>query len=82
MTTKKGKVGRAQLSYDGSFGVQHVTRTIPMMDAYEFVKLQNEMYPTVVAGSYLMNYEGKQWTLDDYKNIPQYNWQDEIFKTA
>ena len=53
-----------------------------MMDAYEFVKLQNEMYPTVVAGSYLMNYEGKQWTLDDYKDIPQYNWQDEIFKTA
>ena len=72
ITTKKGKVGRAQLSYDGSFGVQHVTRTIPMMDAYEFVKLQNEMYPTVVAGSYLMNYEGKQWTLDDYKDIPQY----------
>ena len=82
ITTKKGKVGRAQLSYDGSFGVQHVTRTIPMMDAYEFVKLQNEMYPTVVAGSYLMNYEGKQWTLDDYRNIEQYNWQDEIFKTA
>lgn len=82
VTTKKGKVGRAQLTYDGSFGVQHITRTIPMMDAYEFVKLQNEMYPTVVAGSYLMNYEGKQWTLEDYRNIDQYNWQDEIFRTA
>lgn len=82
VTTKKGKVGRAQLTYDGSFGVQHVTRTIPMMDAYEFVKLQNEMYPAVVSGSYLMNYEGKQWTLEDYRNIDQYNWQDEIFRTA
>ena len=82
VTTKKGKVGRAQLTYDGSFGVQHITRTIPMMDAYEFVKLQNEMYPTVVAGSYLMNYEGKQGTLEDYRNIDQYNWQDEIFQTA
>ena len=82
VTTKKGKVGRAQLTYDGSFGVQHITRTIPMMDAYEFVKLQNEMYPTVVAGSYLMNYEGRQWTLEDYRNIDQYNWQDEIFQTA
>ena len=82
VTTKKGKVGRAQLTYDGSFGVQHITRTIPMMDDYEFVKLQNEMYPTVVAGSYLMNYEGKQWTLEDYRNIDQYNWQDEIFQTA
>ena len=82
VTTKKGKVGRAQLTYDGSFGVQHITRTIPMMDAYEFVKLQNEMYPTVVSGSYLANYEGKQWTLEDYRNIDQYNWQDEIFRTA
>lgn len=82
ITTKKGKVGRAQLSYDGSVGIQNVTRTIPMMDAYEFVKLQNEMYPTVAASSYLMNYEGKQWTLEDYRNIDQYNWQDEIFRTA
>lgn len=82
ITTKKGKVGRAQLSYDGSVGMQHVTRTIPMMDAYEFVKLQNEMYPSTVASSYLMNHEGRQWTLDDYRNIGQYNWQDEIFRTA
>lgn len=82
VTTKKGKMGRAQLSYDGSVGLQHVTRTIPMMDAYEFVKLQNEMYPDVAARSYLANYEGKQWTLDDYRNIDQYNWQDMIFRTA
>lgn len=82
VTTKKGKVGRPQLTYDGSFGVQNITRTIPMMDAYEFVKLQNEMYPTVVSSSYLANYEGKQWTLEDYRNIDQYNWQDEIFRTA
>lgn len=45
MTTKKGKIGKPQLKYDGSFGVQKVTNTIPMMDAYEFVKLQNEMFP-------------------------------------
>ena len=32
--------------------------------------------------SYFMNYEGKQWTLEDYRNIHQYNWQDEIFRTA
>lgn len=82
ITTKKGKVGRPQLSYDGSFGVQHITRTIPMMDAYEFVKLQNEMYPATMEKSYLMDYEGKQWTLNDYRNVPQYNWQDEIFQTA
>ena len=82
ITTKKGKVGKPQLSYDGSFGVQHITRTIPMMDAYEFVKLQNETYPEITDRTYLMNYQGKQWSLEDYRNIPQYNWQDEIFQTA
>lgn len=85
ITTKKGKVGKAQLSYDGSVTMQHVTRTIPMMDAYEFVKLQAEMYPTAMTsdtGGYLMNYDGKQWTLEDYRDIPQYDWQDEIFRTA
>lgn len=82
VTTKKGRIGRAQLTYDGSGGFQHVSRTIPMMDAYEFVKLQNEIYPDIAARTYLSNYNGKQWTLDDYRNIEQYNWQDMIFQTA
>lgn len=82
ISTKKGKVGKPQLKYDGSFGVQQVTNTIPMMDAYEFVKLQNEMYPADAKKNYLQNYEGKQWTLNDYRDIPQYDWQDEIFRTA
>lgn len=82
ITTKKGKIGKAQLSYDGSIGMQNVTRTIPMMNAYEFVQLQAEMYPSMMKSSYFMDYNGKQWALDDYKNIPQYNWQDEIFQTA
>ena len=85
ITTKKGKIGRAQLSYDGSVTMSNPTRKIPMMNAYEFVKLQVEMYPEQVAsatGGYLMNWEGKQWTLEDYRNIDQYDWQDEIFQTA
>jgi len=85
ITTKKGKVGKAQITYDGSVTMHHVTRTIPMMDAYEFVKLQAETYPASIAnstGGYLMEYQGKQWTLDDYRDIFQYDWQDEILRTA
>ena len=85
ITTKKGKVGKAQITYDGSITMHHVTRTIPMMDAYEFVKLQAETYPASIAnstGGYLMEYQGKQWTLDDYRDIFQYDWQDEILRTA
>ena len=85
ITTKKGKVGKAQITYDGSVTMHHVTRTIPMMDAYEFVKLQAETYQASIensTGGYLMEYQGKQWTLDDYRDIFQYDWQDEILRTA
>lgn len=90
ITTKKGKVGKAQITYDGSVTMHHVTRTIPMMDAYEFVKLQAETYPASIAnstGGYLMAYpkDGDPnyvWKLDDYRGIFQYDWQDEILRTA
>ena len=82
ITTKKGKVGKPQLKYDGSFGVQKVSNTIPMMNAYDFVKLQNELFPADTKKGYLQEYEGKQWTLNDYRDIAQYDWQDEIFRTA
>lgn len=82
ITTKSGQTGKAKVTYDGSYGWQTVTKKMEMMDAYEFVKLQNEMYPDAVATTYLKEYEGKQWTLDDYRNIAQYNWQDMIFHSA
>ena len=82
ITTKSGQTGKAKVTYDGSYGWQTVTKKMEMMDAYEFVKLQNEMYPDAVADTYLMEHEGKQWTLDDYRNIAQYNWQDMIFHSA
>ncbi len=82
ITTKQGRIGKPQVSYDGSFGVSQVTRTLDMMSGYEFVKLQNEIEPTRTAERYFMNYDGKQWTLDDYRNVPEADWQDAIFRTA
>ena len=82
ITTKQGKIGKPQISYDGSFGVSQVTKTLDMMSGYEFVKLQNEIEPTRTAERYFMDYNGKQWTLDDYRNVPEADWQDAIFRTA
>ena len=85
ITTKKGSIGKPQITYDGSVTMHNVSRQIPMMNAYDFVKLQAEMYPQAAynqSGGYLMNYNDEQWTLDHYKDIFQYNWQDEIFRTA
>lgn len=82
ISTKKGKVGKAQITYDGSIGMQSVTNKLKMLDGYEFVKLQSEIFPTEMSSTYLQNYDGKQWTLDDYRTAPSVDWQDEIFRTA
>ena len=85
ISTKKGKIGAPVLSYNGDFGVQRVTRKIPMMNAYEFVKLQEEMFSTTdMAGpyGYYQTYNGKTYSLEDYKNVEQYDWQDLIFQDA
>lgn len=94
ITTKKGKVGKPQLKYDGSFGFQNITKQIPLMDAYEFVKLQTELYPSDADRYYLTWHNEKgdilvdenlnplKETLDYYRTAPQYYWQDEIFRTA
>lgn len=84
ITTKKGIVGAPKITYDGSYGVQRVTHKIPMMDAYEFVRLQQEIDPVGVASAtgYLGTYDGKTYTLEDYRNIKQFNWQDMILQDA
>lgn len=82
ITTKKGNVGAAVINYDGTFGVQNVTKKIQVMDAYEFVKLQAEMYPDQMVNRYFRTYNDKTYTLEDYRNIDQFNWQDMIFRPA
>ena len=85
ITTKKGTIGVPSIRYDNSFGLQKVTRTIPMMDAYEFVKLQEEVWdPRQMEGDYgyYQTYNGKKYTAEDYRDVEQYNWQDMIFRDA
>lgn len=82
ITTKQGKVGKPQLSYDGSFGFSSVSKKLDMMDAYEYVKLQYEVEPTRATEKYFPLLDGHQWSLEDYRGIPQNNYQDEIFRTA
>ena len=85
ITTRKGVVGAPKVTYDGSYGIQRATRKIPMMDAYEFVRLQSEIYtPAEMSGDfgYFRTYDGKTYSLDDYRNVAQFNWQDLILQDA
>lgn len=82
ITTKQGKVGRPQLTYDGSFGISTVSKKLDMMSAYDYVKLQSEVEPARASEKYFPLYEGHQWTPEDYRGTAQNNYQNEIFRTA
>jgi len=43
ITTKRGKTGKPQLSYDMNFGVSQPTRTPKMSDAAEYATIRNEL---------------------------------------
>lgn len=77
--TKKGKIGPPQISYDGYFGVQQVTKKMEMMNPYEFVKYQLEMSPEESKKLYL---DKTGMTLDDYRNSAHIDWQSLMFRAA
>jgi TonB-linked SusC/RagA family outer membrane protein len=77
ITTKRGKQGAPVIQYDAYAGFNKVTRRLKMMSPYEFVRLQNEINPTLAAG-YFTN--GR--TMDSYKDVQGVDYQDELFRTA
>lgn len=69
ITTKKGKAGTSNISYDGYYGVQQITKTIPVLNATEFAKIENEIYNTA-----------RFPNPDSFSTGT--NWQDVLFRDA
>lgn len=42
VTTKQGKVGKMQASYDGYYGIQNVAKMLPIVNAKEYMAIINE----------------------------------------
>jgi TonB-linked SusC/RagA family outer membrane protein len=78
ITTKKAKVGAPTINYNGYYGIQQVIKTMDVMSAYEFVKMEAERSPVNILNTYFRN--GK--TLEDYRNVQGVDWQDLILGTA
>lgn len=82
ITTKKGQAGAPVITYNGTYGVQDPSKRIALMDAYEFVKLQLDRSASSGAAYLKADANGKVWTLEDYRNAPQFNWQDQVLRQA
>ena len=84
ITTKKGKVGKPVISYDGSYGFQHVPNRMQLMGPYDYVKMANDFNPANTAKYYFTfdNSLGRNKTLDDYIATPGLDYQDAMFQVA
>ncbi|WP_036674605.1 SusC/RagA family TonB-linked outer membrane protein [Pedobacter heparinus] len=78
ITTKRGKADEPVIAYNGYYGFQKNTKTIDLMNPYEFVKYQLELDQANATTTYLSN--GK--TLEDYRNVKGLDFQDQIYRNA
>lgn len=76
--TKKGKISKPIVTFKASMGTENVTKRMDLMEPYEFVKYVSE-WNAAYANLYYFN-EGK--TLDMYKGVQGFDWQDRVLKTA
>jgi TonB-dependent SusC/RagA subfamily outer membrane receptor len=78
ITTKTGKKGRDNISFESYYGVQKVVNTIELMDAQQYAALVNEAYTN----------DGMPaiYSQDDLAAISKLgkgtDWQDELFRVA
>ena len=80
ITTKTGKKGeKANITYDGSIGIQSLRKKFDVLDATEFAKLRNEAL--YVENPSLGSYQYK--TADEIAKLGAgTDWQDEAFRSA
>ena len=96
ITTKKGRSETIQVSYDGYYGVEQVSKKVDLMNAYQYAQVSKEAhdaayfdkYPggTAVNGERPESYMNYPDDLGPYLNgepgLTDTDWQDAIFRTA
>ncbi|WP_460891526.1 SusC/RagA family TonB-linked outer membrane protein [Rufibacter soli] len=71
ITTKQGKQGQAKFNYDGWAGWSQATQLHDLLNAEQFVEIQNEKYKNAGATSLPAVYDGTNT-----------NWNDYVYRTA
>lgn len=88
ITTKKGKKGKAQLTYSNSFGVGKLSRTIDILSPQEYVDFWNEYHTFGIVnfGGRDLSYRddlGNDLDLGDPESgLIVTNWRDKVFRDS
>ncbi|HEX2535502.1 MAG TPA: SusC/RagA family TonB-linked outer membrane protein, partial [Chitinophagaceae bacterium] len=75
ITTKRGRAGRSEVTFDSYSSIQQVAKTIPMMNAREFAELANERAANDGFPAYFTDEQVKSFGTGT-------NWQEELFRSA
>jgi TonB-linked SusC/RagA family outer membrane protein len=84
ITTKRGQKGKPRISYAGSYGINAPTKYIPMLNAFEYIQLQNVALVSGVVAQrdYAAPFFRDGRTIEDYRNSPTIDWQDKLMKNG
>ena len=84
ITTKQGNEGKPKINFSASWTGSAIANKIDLMDGYDFVTLQSEMADYWGTSKvYLRDLDGNEvYTPEDYRNVTNYDWQDEIYRSA
>ncbi len=80
ITTKRGKPGRLNVSYNGFIGVKKLAKKLDVLTPYDYVVYQSERSrgSSTDSATFTKNF-GTTWdTLSNYKNVAPVDWQEEI----
>lgn len=76
ITTKKGKKGKANFNYNGTYGISQQTTKLDVMNLREFATYQNQLYKEGIIA------KPDEYLLDPSILGEGTDWQDAVFRTA
>lgn len=96
ITTKKGKSETIQVTYDGYYGIEQVSKKIDLMNAYQYAQVSKEAHDAAYFDKYPGGTAPNGDRPESYMNYPvelvpylngepgltDTDWQDAIFRTA
>ena len=88
ITTKRAKSGKTKISYETRLDIKNVSKTLDVLEPYEFLKLSSEINESSTSTRFFSVFDEnlgqsvQVGDLEDYRGDEGRNWQDEAFRTA
>ena len=89
ITTKQGVEGKPKVNFSASWTMNQIANKVELMDGYEFVCLQTEIYgQSGNTNAYLKPSDEDaadgttSYSVEDYKKVPYNDWQDALYRTS